>query len=68
MATPWLPCPCCLRKLVASRAVLSARALFLGLRKFCARHDGTERRFKDEIALLDARLAHLAMHEALEDP
>ena len=62
VACPWLPCPCCLRKLVAARAVGSPRALLASLRAFFARHRA-EAPFTDEIALVDERLRQLDEYE-----
>ena len=68
VACPWLPCPCCLRKLVAARAVGSPRELLSSLRAFFARHsapahEGGRARFADDIALVDERLRRLDEYE-----
>lgn len=42
-AVPWVPCPCCLRKLVASGAVASANDFFSRLLNFFERHNAEAR-------------------------
>ena len=59
-AAPFAPCPVCLRKLVASRAVLSARRLFEDLLAFCLKHDAAAGgAFAHEVAALRLRLRQL---------
>ena len=61
-AVPWAPCPCCLRKLVASGAVTSARGLFSNVASFLEKHNEQARQrkatppFEEDVAVLRERL------------
>ena len=64
-AVPWSPCPCCLRKLVVSGAVNSARELFSGLAAFCQKYNDLARArqaalpFENDLVVLRERLRAL---------